>query len=49
LLIAALKSDDPEIRATSRHNLTRLVGQDLGPDAAAWQKWLADQERTPPS
>jgi len=45
LLIAALKSDDPEIRTSSRHNLTRLVGQDLGQDPAAWQKWLAEQER----
>ena len=47
LLIATLKSDDPEIRATSRHNLTRLVGKDLGADPAAWLKWLADQERAP--
>lgn len=48
LLIAALKSGDAEIRATSRHNLARLVGQDLGDDPAAWQKWLADQERALP-
>lgn len=43
LLIAALRSDDPEIRATSQHNLTRLVGRDLGPDPAAWSQWLAEQ------
>jgi hypothetical protein len=43
LLIAALKSDDAEIRATSRHNLQRLVGKDLGPDPAAWTAWLAEQ------
>jgi hypothetical protein len=49
LLIAALKSEDPEIRASSRANLARLVGNDLGADPAAWQKWLADQERTLPS
>jgi hypothetical protein len=44
LLIAAMRSDDAQIRATSHHNLTRLVGQDLGQDPAAWQKWLAEQE-----
>lgn len=44
LLIAAMRSDDPQIRTTSHHNLTRLVGQDLGQDPAAWQKWLAEQE-----
>lgn len=45
LLIAALEAEDPEIRKTSRHNLERLVGQDLGPDPAPWRQWLADQER----
>ena len=45
LLIAALGSDDPEIRATSRHNLQRLAGQDLGPEPAPWHRWLAEQER----
>jgi len=49
LLIAALKSDEAEIRETSRHNLTRLAGKDLGNDPAAWQKWLADQERVAPN
>lgn len=44
LLIAALASDDPEIRATSRHNLQRLAGKDLGADPAAWRSWLAEQE-----
>lgn len=43
LLIAALRSDDPSIRASSRHNLARLVGQDLGDDPAAWQSWLEQQ------
>jgi Ca2+/H+ antiporter len=46
LLIAALRSDDPSIVATSRHNLSRLVGQDLGADPAVWQRWL-DQQPTP--
>ncbi|MEO6593927.1 MAG: hypothetical protein ABIP94_04155, partial [Planctomycetota bacterium] len=31
LLIAALASEDPEIRATSHHNLVRLAGADHGP------------------
>lgn len=44
LLIAAMRSDEASIRATSRHNLARLVGQDLGDDPAAWQRWLAQQE-----
>lgn len=44
LLIAALRSDDPQARASGRHNLVRLVGQDLGDDPAAWQRWLDQQE-----
>ena len=44
LLIAALRSDDASIRATSRQNLARLVGEDLGDDPAAWQRWLAQQD-----
>lgn len=43
LLIAALRSDDASIRATSRHNLTRLVGEDLGDDPERWQQWLDRQ------
>jgi len=45
LLIAALGSPDPQIQATSHHNLVRLAGSDLGKDAAAWSRWLAEQER----
>ena len=45
LLIAAMRSDDAAIRTTSRHNLQRLVGQDLGEDPAAWQAWLKTQEQ----
>lgn len=44
LLVAALRSDDPTIVATSRHNLTRLVGRDLGADPASWQAWLQQQD-----
>jgi len=47
LLIAALASDDPQIRASSHHNLKRLAGADLGPAPAPWQQWLAEQERGP--
>lgn len=45
LLIAALRSDDPEIRRTSHHNLCRLAGRDFGADPAAWQSWLQEQGR----
>jgi len=45
LLIAALGTGDPAIRETSRKNLERLVGEDLGPDPARWQQWLQQQER----
>ncbi|MCK5943752.1 MAG: hypothetical protein KAI24_17340 [Planctomycetes bacterium] len=44
LLVAAMRSTDPEIVATSHHNLVRLVGQDLGADPDAWQRWLSSQE-----
>ena len=43
LLIAAMSSDDPGVRQTSRENLVRLVGRDLGEDPAAWQAWLSEQ------
>lgn len=43
LLIAALRSDDPAIRETSRQNLQRLAGEDLGPDPESWQRWLEQQ------
>ena len=45
LLIAALASADPEVRASSHHNLQRLAGVDLGPAVGPWQQWLAEQER----
>ncbi len=44
LLIAALRSEDASIRRTSRHNLARLAGQDLGDDPAAWERWLGQQD-----
>lgn len=47
VLIAALGSDDPSIRETSRHNLTKLAGKDLGSDPAAWHRWLREQEGGP--
>jgi len=43
LLLAALRSEDPAIRASSRQNLVRLVGEDLGDDPAAWQAWIDRQ------
>lgn len=45
LLIAALGSDDQQIRATSHHNLVRLAGEDRGTSVGPWQQWLAEQER----
>jgi len=45
LLIAALQSDDPQIRRTSHHNLVRLAGEDRGQEPTAWRQWLAEQER----
>lgn len=44
LLVAAMGSDDPAIRATSHHNLVRLVGEDFGQDPGKWQDWLRRQE-----
>lgn len=46
LLVAAMGSEDPAIRATSHHNLVRLVGEDFGLDPAKWQDWLRRQEAT---
>ncbi|MGE3354791.1 MAG: hypothetical protein AB7O84_23885, partial [Planctomycetota bacterium] len=40
LLLPALASGDEKVRSTSRRNLSLLVGQDLGDDVAAWQRWL---------
>lgn len=44
VLIAALGSEDAGIRATSRQNLVRLAGQDLGDEPSAWRSWLEAQE-----
>ncbi len=40
LLVAALESPDPAIRASSHGHLVRLTGQDLGPAPGPWQEWL---------
>jgi hypothetical protein len=45
LLIAALGSEDAEVRASSRQHLARLVGQDLGEAPGPWQQWLAKAEQ----
>ncbi|MBM3961385.1 MAG: hypothetical protein FJ306_05720 [Planctomycetes bacterium] len=44
LLVAALQAEDPSIRATSRHNLVRLAGQDLGDAPGPWLAWIDEQE-----
>ena len=38
-LIGRLGSNDPKRRELARRMLVDLRGQDLGPDAAAWQGW----------
>jgi len=43
ILIAALSSDDPKVRAGAASNLERLTGERLGDDQTAWQAWLADR------
>ena len=48
LLVSAMASADPKVRESCREHLTRLCGQDLGEDPAAWQRWLAQREATPP-
>lgn len=42
LLLAAMRSEDPQIRTTSHRNLVQLAGRDLGTDPAAWAGWLAE-------
>ncbi len=44
LLVGALESADPQVRQTSRQHLARIAGRDLGDDAAAWRRWLAEQD-----
>lgn len=39
ILVRALRSDDPGVRATSLSHLKRLTGQDLGDNAEAWDEW----------
>jgi hypothetical protein len=46
ILVAALDSGDPKVRASARHNLVRLAGQDFGDDAARWRAWL-EHDATP--
>jgi hypothetical protein len=43
LLLPALQSSDRSVAATSRKNLTLLVGQDLGAEPGPWQEWLTAQ------
>jgi hypothetical protein len=44
LLVSAMASADPKVSSSCRQHLTRLCGQDLGEDPAAWQRWLEQQE-----
>lgn len=45
VLVAALQSGDPKVRTTSRENLVRIAGKDLGDDPGKWNEWLREQER----
>lgn len=40
ILVAALGSSDPDVRAKALVNLERLTGERLGEDQSAWQQWL---------
>jgi peptide/nickel transport system permease protein len=41
-----LKVRDPQKRAEAEARLRQLTGQDLGPDAAAWQAWWAQSKES---
>lgn len=45
ILVAALTSDDLEVRESAAVHLQRLTGEDLGDDAGAWRSWLASQPK----
>lgn len=40
ILIAALESDDPEVKAKAAHNLQQLTGRKFGEDAGRWRAYL---------
>ena len=42
ILVGALRSEDPEVRASAHENLVRICGEDRGLDPAAWQGLLDD-------
>lgn len=44
LLVAALDSEDEDIRQSSLEHLRRVTGQDFGMDRERWKRWLAGQE-----
>ncbi len=44
LLVGALASEDPTVRANAADHLKRLTGEDFGEDQARWQGWLAEFE-----
>jgi hypothetical protein len=43
ILIAALRSDERDVRQTAAQNLERLTGQQFGEDRGAWESWFADR------
>lgn len=43
ILVGALRSDDPEVRASAHENLVRICGQDRGTEPDAWKDLLTTQ------
>jgi hypothetical protein len=39
VLVRALASPDPDVRAKAHRNLLRLTGQGFPADPVAWRKW----------
>jgi HEAT repeat protein len=43
-VLAGLRATDPAVRAAAREGAERLLGEDLGPDAAPWEeRWKRDR------
>lgn len=40
ILVGALRSEDPEVRASAHENLVRICGEDRGVDPSGWQGLL---------
>ena len=47
ILVAALESEDHEVRARAAENLERMTGQKFGEDASRWKKHLGGLSDSP--